>query len=157
LQPITFHTYAFEALEGPREGFRIQRRSKLDSQKWVAFEIDEDFGFMIVDDPDVPINVGQDENFETLQPGESWITSRHLQGARWTSLPDDVAVGDVFRYMFKGTTVEWWDWGNREKHMNTVVQLPCWIAGLVTHPTNNEGRPKLVVPASDFVEFTVVE
>ncbi|KAF3920102.1 hypothetical protein AA313_de0201430 [Arthrobotrys entomopaga] len=155
-RPVTFHTYAFEALNGPREGFRLKRRSKVDSTEWEPCELDDGTGFMIADEPDVSVHVGEDENFVTLEPGHSWTTPRRLQGERWTSLPAGVVVGDIFRCRFKGTTVDWWDWGSRDEHINTVVKLPCWITGKVTDPAHNEGRPELLVPASDVVEFTVV-
>jgi hypothetical protein len=157
VRPITFHKYAFEALDGPREGFRLYRRSKVDNRGWETCKLDDGTGFMIVDDPDVSVCVGQDENFVTLHPGQFWTTSRRLQGESWTSLPANVEVGDVFQYMIKGTTVDWWDWGSREEHMETVVKLPCWYAGSVVDPADNGGRPKLVVPASNVVQFTVTE
>lgn len=109
---------------------------------------------MIVDDPDVSVNVSQDENFVSLRPGSYWSTSRRLQAG---SLPTDMTVGDVFRYRYKGATVDWWDWGDSEEHAKTVVKLPCWIMGRVIDPPDSGGRPKLVVPASNDVEFTIVE
>lgn len=150
-RPITFHKYGFEVLSGPREGFRLYRRR---DTAWEACEDEEEPGFAIMDDPDVEVHVGQDENFASLEPGESWTTSRRIQGETWSSLPDDTAVGDVFRYRSKGATVDWWDWGSREEHAETVVKLPCWIAGPVADPAGNGGWPKLVVPASD-VQFSI--
>lgn len=47
--------------------------------------------------------------------------------------------------------VDWWDLGG---HADTVVDLPCLIAGQVTGPIDHGDRPKLVVPASEAVEFT---
>lgn len=157
VRPISLHTYAFQALSGPREGFRLDRRSKIDDQNWEPCKLDDETGFRIVDEPDIDVIVGQDENFIALELGRSWTSSRPLQKKGWTSLPADVVVGDVFRYRFKGTTVDWWDWGNLEQHLDTVVKLPCWIAGAVTEPANNDGRPKLVVPASKAVELAIIE
>jgi hypothetical protein len=66
-------------------------------------------------------------------------------------------VGDVFLYGFCGAFIEWWDWGGAEEHADTVVMLPGWIAGRVVDPRDNGGRPKLIVPHTEPVEFRVVE
>lgn len=111
---------------------------------------------MIVDEPDVSVKVTQDENFASLQPGQTWSTSHRLEGQGVGILPDDVKVGDIFRYVSKGVELDWWDWGGSEDHVDTVVKLPCFLGGRVTEPADNEGRPKLIVPASNSVEFTIV-
>jgi hypothetical protein len=67
-----------------------------------------------------------------------------------------VDIGDVFRYTFKGVEVDWWDWGDSSDHEETVVTLPCFIAGRVVKPEDNGGRPKLIVPASNVLEFTII-
>lgn len=69
----------------------------------------------------------------------------------------DTVVGDIYRYQNKGGAIDWWDWGDREGHANTVVKLPPWLTGEVIDPPDNGGRPKLVVPASNVVEFTIIE
>lgn len=154
-RPITFRLYALQNLDTLAEGFHLYCRS---NGKWERY-YDHDFvcGWKIYDDPDIPVNVSQDEGFVSLQPGECWTWSQLMQNPTWSGLPDDRAVGDVFRFMYKGGTVDWWDWGAREEHANTVVKIPCWITGNVTDPADNAGRPKLVVPASNAVEFTIVE
>jgi hypothetical protein len=92
-----------------------------------------------------------------LRPGESWTYQRRVQqGTSWTSLPDDVKVGDRFKYVVKGAVVDWWDWGTKEDHKDTVVKLPCWISGHVVEPADNNGRPKLVVPVSNEAKFSYV-
>jgi len=53
--------------------------------------------------------------------------------------------------------VDWWDWGDSVAHAETVVKLPYWIAGAVVDPADNGGRASLVVPASDFASFSIVE
>ncbi|OTA99828.1 hypothetical protein M426DRAFT_268576 [Hypoxylon sp. CI-4A] len=154
-KPIIFHTHAIEVRSGPREGYRLYRRRH---DEWEECDLDEDEGFRIVDDPDVPVKVSEHEDFVSLRPGESWTTSRHLQGGSWTELPADAAPGDVFRYVFKGATaLDWWDWGSGEDHKETVVKLPCWIKGPVVDPAHNGGRPKLVIPASNCVEFALAD
>jgi hypothetical protein len=159
-RPITFHTYPFKVSDGPREGFRLYRHRSRGSDDWETYEDPEESqsGYIIADNPDLAVSVGQHEDFVSLRLGESWITQRRLQGeaASWTTLPGDRYVGDVFRYRFKGAFVDWWDWGTREEHANTVVKLPCWTAGQVVDPTDNGKRPKLVVPASAAVEFSII-
>jgi hypothetical protein len=152
--PITFHSLPFVSWYGPREGYRLYRRR---GDKWETVEDDEDDAcFMIVDDPDVAVNVSQDEDFASLQPGQTWTTSRQLEGRGMGILPDDVIAGDLFRYVFKGVKLDWWDWGGKTEHIQTIVKLPCFIKGEVVEPKDNGGRQKLVVPASNFVEFTIV-
>ncbi|KFY31521.1 hypothetical protein V493_01029 [Pseudogymnoascus sp. VKM F-4281 (FW-2241)] len=146
--PIIFHTAPFGSWYGPREGFRLYRRR---GDLWETVE-EDDSCYMIVDEPDIAVNVVQDENFAGLQPGQTWTTSERLDG----HLPDDVTAGDLFRYVFKGVEVDWWDWGGNTEHKNTTVKLPCFINGRVVEPNDNGGRQKLIVPASNSVEFTIV-
>lgn len=64
--------------------------------------------YMIVDEPDVEIQVGRDDaHFVSLRPGESWEDETHCD------VPKDVKPGDKFQIIFKGTTVDWWDWGTK--------------------------------------------
>lgn len=162
-RPIIFHIFAFTAHEDAREGYRLYRlrpdkTSTSDGgQIWETCDESSSVdGFMIFDDPDVAVHPSQHKDFMSLKPGESWTIRERLQGEMWTELPSDYQPGDVFRYRFKGTTVDWWDWGDAEEHANTTVKLPCFIVGQVTDPADNGGRPKLVVPASGSVEFKVV-
>ncbi|KAK4100663.1 hypothetical protein N658DRAFT_507666 [Parathielavia hyrcaniae] len=136
-RPITFRSWSVIADlgEDAREGFRLGRRRGGNAQlPWELCYMDDGGceGYIIYDDPDVP-------------------------GLSWSYLPDDTAVADVFRYWFTGAFVEWWDWGGVEEHAETVVMLPCWIADRVVEPRENGGRPKLVVPGSEPVDFKIVE
>lgn len=45
-------------------------------------------GYRMVDAPDLAVRVGEDENFTSLMPGESWTMSRQLQSESWSSIPD---------------------------------------------------------------------
>jgi hypothetical protein len=150
--PIIFHSFPFVSWGGPREGYRLYRRR---GEVWETI-IDDATCFMIVDEPDVDVNVSQDENFASLQPGQSWTTSARVEGRGVGLLPDDVSIGDVYRYVLKGVELDWWDWGSKAEHKETTVKLPCFIKGLIVEPKDNGGRPKLVVPASNTVEFTIV-
>ncbi|KGO75767.1 hypothetical protein PITC_033510 [Penicillium italicum] len=101
----------------------------------------------------VPLNVGRNDgnNFWTLKPGEFWSFTREVR-----EFPNDAAPGDRFGYLFKGATLDWWNWGSLEDHEDTVVWVPGWLVAKVQDPRDNDGRPKIVVPASNAVEFTLV-
>ncbi|KAF2281488.1 uncharacterized protein EI97DRAFT_410359 [Westerdykella ornata] len=143
---ITFHTHIFE------QGDYYQLGRCCDGI-WENCYQEEDYGFLIVNDPDLPLNVGQNDQFASLQPGESWTTSQR-PGNSWGELPDDTEDGEVIRYVFTGGTLDWWDWGSKADHGGTVVKLPCFHFGPVVDPRDNDGRPKLDVPSSGAVEFS---
>jgi hypothetical protein len=67
-----------------------------------------------------------------------------------------VKAGETFKYVVKGAVVDWWDWGIKAEHTATVVKLPCRVVGDIIEPADNNGWPKLVVPASDEVEFQYI-
>jgi hypothetical protein len=149
-RPMTFHKRVFEDDESYQLG-------RLRNGTWENYD-DENggYGFRIVDDPDVSINVGQHDHFASLQPGESWTTTQRI-GYNWTELPDDAANGEAFRYVFTCHSLDWWNWGSKADHEETVVRLPCYISGPVVDPKDNDGRPKLVAPTSNVVEFLFVK
>lgn len=49
------------------------------------------------------------------------------------------------------------DWGTREDHADTKVTVPYFIYGRVQKPFDHDGRPELVIPASNTVEIKFVE
>ncbi|KAK8049199.1 hypothetical protein PG994_010929 [Apiospora phragmitis] len=172
-RPIVFHMQAFETdtCDSPREGMRLYRllRRGGSSSSSSAGSVEDkwewcgpDNGFGMFEGLDVVVGVGAEDDepnsdrFASLRPGESWIAPRRRvqNGASWTSLPEDAAVGDRFKYVCKGAVVSWWDWGTKGDHRDTVVKLPCWIAGKVQEPKDDDGRLQLVVPVSNEVEFT---
>ncbi|KAF4820979.1 hypothetical protein CGCSCA5_v003592 [Colletotrichum siamense] len=163
-QPVTFHWLSLVSEQQPG-GFQLYRRrrgdapggSSAESGTWESCELEEtSFGFMIVDEPDISVRVGQHNHFTSLRPGETWTTTQTLSGDD-TELPRDMAPGDVFRCTFEEAAVDWWDWGIMEDHAETVVKLPCYEAGNVTEPSDNGGRPKLVVSSAKPVEFAIIE
>lgn len=107
-------------------------------------------GFGIYDDPDVEVSPGQNERFISLQSGESWIREDYLE------IPSHTKVGDVFKYSFPDTKIDWWDVGTKQDHIDTRVKLPCWMGGFVVEPRDNGGRPTIMVPSAESEEFTVV-
>lgn len=149
-QPVVFHNYIFNTDE-------YLEIHQLEGEDWVIFDSDSGTGWQIWDDPDVFINVGQDDNFVSLRPGESWTTSHRIQSETWTEFHDDMADGDAFRFIFQGATVDWWNWGVKEDYDGTMLRFPCNRTGRVLGPSDNDGRPSLVVPSSNLVECTVRE
>jgi hypothetical protein len=114
---------------------------------------------MLVDDPPIPIHVGDESSehaaqFVTLHPGESWTYTWTRRGRSSTDLPEDSQPGDQFKYIMKGSRVDWWDWGTKEDHRETPVTLDCVTTAELVEPRDNGGRPKLIVPASNVVYFT---
>lgn len=160
-RPITFHTYAFNPLDGE---FRVYRRRCLDQssletdEEWESFQGYYGCRFGIWDNPDTLINVSENPDglFPTLFPGESWSDSWTMV-ADGDDLPDDLKPGDRLRYHFKGDTLDWWDWGTSSSHTQTIVTLPGSGVEPISNPKDNGGRPKVVVPASNTVEWMVVD
>lgn len=147
---IMFHIYPFD------DCYRLYR---LRDEKWQRCETADTqmTGFRIVDTPDEKIKVAEHKDFVCLKPGESWTTEETIQDPGWTHIPEDSVVGDQFRYIFKGTELDWWTWGDKVENAETEVVLPCFIWANVQKPADNDGRPKLVVPGSNTVEFSIVE
>ncbi|KAF9888962.1 hypothetical protein FE257_008132 [Aspergillus nanangensis] len=146
---ITFHTWIFT------DNFDLYQRKGTDLE-FIDTDAPID-GYAIYNDPDVLVNVTAHKDFATLQPGESWEFSRHIQGSSWTSIPRDAQVGKTFCVRYNGGTVDWWDWGGKEDHANTTVALPCYLSGRVVDPADNGGRPWLVIPASNLADFTLAD
>jgi hypothetical protein len=139
-RPIIFHSSPFVSWSE-----RLHRRQ---GDKWEEVE-DDDTCFMIVDDPDVVVIVSEHKDFTSLEPGQTLTKKTRLD-------LQETQVGDVFRYVFKGLVLDWWDWGDREEHRETTVALPCHLGGPVQEPKDNGGRPALVVPSSNTIVFTIV-
>lgn len=107
-------------------------------------------GAGIWDDPDMQISPGDHEDFATLHPGETLSSFVNHE------LPEDVQVGDSLRAQLTETKIDWWDWGTREDHLSTKVTVPCWIGPKILHPSDNDGRPFIVVPASEPVDIQII-
>jgi hypothetical protein len=150
-RPIIVHTYPFFNYQSAKEGSRLYRRR---NDRWGECEGGGECGCIILDDPDVELNVSTHDHFESLLAGETWTFQDTLKGPSWGDYEEleEAKDGDRFRYVFKGSHVDWWDWDSKEKHKNTIVKVPCWIAGRVVDPADNGGRPELVVPCSESVE-----
>jgi hypothetical protein len=158
-RPVTFHS---RSLTDERKlSTQLMRRRGGPEANWEAsrFYEEDQCRWNFYDDPDVEVEVGQwHDDFASLRPGESWRSTEWLNSPTWMeiALPRDSMPGDVFRYRVMRSEVDWWDWGSMEDHRETVVKLPCYINGDVTEPKDNGGRPKLLVPASEWFEFTLV-
>ena len=152
-RPITFHKPRL----AKHDYFRLYRRHGDDWEE-CGFQCDGDMGFLIADEPDVEINVGQNDSFfVSLRPGETWSNTIGLDWYGGTELPDDVRKGDRFCCEYTGETLDWWNWGSKSEHLETIVKLPCYLYDSVVEPRDNDGRPELTVPTSEAVKFTVVD
>ncbi|OQE22737.1 hypothetical protein PENFLA_c012G09822 [Penicillium flavigenum] len=107
-KPIIIHDYPFS-----RDNFRLQRRchdydplknSDDDPPQWKSYFDDErNEGWMIVEEPDVEVNVTDSMFFRSLQPGESLIRRVSLG---FTDLHTDTVVGDTYRYEYWGGCID---------------------------------------------------
>ncbi|KAJ5876482.1 uncharacterized protein N7529_002066 [Penicillium soppii] len=149
-KPITFHTFIFKGYDRRQDGFRLYFREK-DKDDWRPYELGGLFTHhMYRFSTTTPRNVGHNDgdDFVALMPGDSWSFTREV-----SDFPKNITPGDKFRYGFKGASIDWWDWGNLHDHQDTVV----WVNGSVSLPTDNGRRPELVVPASNWIEFTLIK
>ncbi|KAJ5884632.1 hypothetical protein N7495_009142 [Penicillium taxi] len=138
-RPIVFHINSFQTI-----WLYIQR-----GDSWEAAE-EPTPGFALFDNPDIQVAVGRSDEFASLCPGETWS---------WTyteEVPDNAEVGDTLRSQFEETQLDWWDWGSKEDHTSTMVTLPFVQGHDVLEPKDNDGRPRIVIPASDPIDRKVV-
>ncbi|CAG8216978.1 unnamed protein product [Penicillium nalgiovense] len=146
-QPITLNTSTFKAIDRHYDGFRLYVK---ENDEWRPHEVNGLILHHLYSFSPYLVNVGKnDENrFQSLVPGESCSFTRTV-----SDFPKYFAPGDRFRYGYKGATLDWWDWGNLNDHENTVV-----LAGeYKVLDQNNGGRPVVVVPGSNWLEFTLTE
>ncbi|KAI0817600.1 hypothetical protein GGR55DRAFT_621180 [Xylaria sp. FL0064] len=166
-RPVALHTLAVTNPYGLGGGFYAYRR-RAGSIRWKECDLgDRDdtgpWGYSIANWPRVTERVAQDysdddadNSFVTLDPGKSWTTKRCMEDREWSILPLDALPGDVYRYAFHGAVVDWWDWGRKTlEHRDTVVTVLC-VRDTVVEPQDNNGRPMVVMPSSETVEFTVM-
>ncbi|KJK66064.1 hypothetical protein P875_00021863 [Aspergillus parasiticus SU-1] len=107
-------------------------------------------GYGIWDDPDIQISPGQDKNFACLYPGETWSFTGNYE------LSEEVQVGSSLRCQLGETKINWWDWGTRDDHLSTKITVPCWMGPEIIEPSDNDGRPLLIVPASNPVDVQLM-
>ncbi|KAJ5308779.1 hypothetical protein N7508_004158 [Penicillium antarcticum] len=148
-RPVIFHVCVFTSIDRYTGGFKLYFK---DSGEWIPYQVNPIFMHHAYrfSKPE-PFNVGQNDGdqFQALRPGESWSFTREV-----TDFPKNAAPGHQFRYRFKGTSPEWWDWGNFQDHDSTIVWL---VEDRLSDPKDNDGRPAIVIPASNWVEFRLVE
>lgn len=157
-RPVTFRHWTLESEN--HFDYQLRRRRGGSEGEWEDSALVEYDGcrWAIYDEDDVEVFVGQrEDDFASLRSGESWDSSTYLNYPGDVDLPRDSLPGDEFRYRVIRSETDWWEWGTMEDHRDTAVKLPCYIRGEVTDPKDNGGRPKLVVPASEWFEFTLVE
>lgn len=101
--PITIRTWRFNA--GHYEvyhwhGTGWQYSDDSDIIACPHFDFDEDPDDE--DTSDVEIKIGDDKHAISLQPGESWTREQTFL------VPVTTQVGDKFKAVFKGTSIDWW-------------------------------------------------
>lgn len=147
-RPIIFHTPVFKDIDTHYDGFRLYVKH---GDEWNTHEVNPIFMHHAYrfSTPE-PLNVGHNDRnqFKVLRPGQSWIFAREV-----SDFPKNAAPGHQFRYQFKGTSPRWWDWGNSQDHEDTVVWV---VEDKLNDPKDNGGRPAIIVPASNWIEFELV-
>ncbi|RAL13183.1 uncharacterized protein BO97DRAFT_477423 [Aspergillus homomorphus CBS 101889] len=151
-RPITFRTFNFHVY-----GTFLAYRQRYEDGEWEPYTEGRDCAFP--NGPDDPFQVtvgekGERGGFVSLRPGQSRSKSIHIGPG--DHLPPYPATGEILRYRFNGCELDWWDWGTLEDHAHTVLTVPGFLGGEVLDPPDNGGRPKVVVPASTPVVFTVI-
>jgi hypothetical protein len=141
----------------------LYQRRKDDPSIWEPYYDDSPRGFLLTDDPPLPIFVGDDSSggsqhgswqFVTLFPGESWGYTFPYHGKEYSQVPEEILAGEQFKLLFKGARVDWWDWGTLEDHRNTRVVLNCVTGAELEAPRDDGGRPALVLPGSNVLVCT---
>lgn len=147
-RPIIFDA---NSLRFPNE-WAFQRQSNSD---WKFCDLDRvecgsgSFWF----DYEGPVRIIEDEQFISLAPGESWrdtICPGQL-------LPTDLPVGGEIRYQVEGCLFQMWNWGNKEDHAQTVLMHHNDGESYGFNAPGWTDRPLMVMPASNSLEFTIVE
>ncbi|PWY75639.1 hypothetical protein BO83DRAFT_416288 [Aspergillus eucalypticola CBS 122712] len=125
-----------------------------DTGTWGPWRSYRTVGCHQFEDQDSPCTVGTSDMFVTLEPHETWI---HVEKREIKfDLPEDAQTGEVLRYQFKGCKLSWWDWRVKEDHIDTIVRVVGFGTAIAIPPDNN-GRPNVLVLASNTLQFIVIE
>jgi hypothetical protein len=152
LDPVTFHLDRFHS-----HFDLLQRESKQGLDMWERCPTENTTGFMIVDDPDVRVNVAQHESFASLKQGETVTEDYNLHHPSGGHFPSDMVAGDYFRIRWTGTTLDWWDWGTSEDHRDTEALLPCFISAAVIDCNKGMGNKKVAIRRARDIYAVVVD
>jgi hypothetical protein len=152
--PLTFCTSVFH----DELNYQLDRRVQSGSEQWIPCRYSGYCPGFVNDQPS-KIHVAQSEGFVCLYPGESWEGSFTLDDELW-EFPDHLRTGAIFRFVFKGATIEWWDWGTKAgTHADTVVTFRGYGRSTRSDFTddNNGGRPQIFVPSSSEIELVLAD
>ncbi|KAJ5759821.1 hypothetical protein N7520_006977 [Penicillium odoratum] len=158
---VTYH--GLSNIKDTTDEFSVYRRRRPDqsspeTKEWQTFQGNEYCRYGLYDNPDQLINVSENpDDFVTLCPGESWSNFWTMRGDGY-DLPDcdELESGEKLRYQFQGNVLNWWNWGTAKDHEQTIVKKYGWGGGPVIEPRDNGGRPKVVVPGSNVLEWTMI-
>ncbi|PVI03665.1 hypothetical protein DM02DRAFT_625714 [Periconia macrospinosa] len=137
-KPITFtQTYLSQFLLGRY----ILLRQRPQGPEWSR----EECACTLINVPD-EIFVGQNSRFISLALGECHTTTSRI----WpdTEFVENLELGADYSYQYIGNEIAWWNWGRKENHGSTRI----WIS-----ETSHNSRPRIVLPASNPVNFTIIE
>lgn len=56
-------------------------------------------------------------------------------------------MDDFYRFQY---------WGDREEHAHTVVKVPSRLSRHVVDPSDNEGKPRIIIPQCNRIEFVII-
>ncbi|KAI9688908.1 MAG: hypothetical protein M1822_001265 [Bathelium mastoideum] len=102
-------------------------------------------------EPEGTVSVAKDRNFVTLKPGESLTKNINLYPE--PQFEGDFKVGQTYAYRFNGGELEWWTWGNEQASTVDLKDLEVPVEQI----WGEQSGPKVIVPASEFVELSVKE
>ncbi|RAK99015.1 uncharacterized protein BO80DRAFT_446847 [Aspergillus ibericus CBS 121593] len=122
--------------------------------EWDSWLSTAALGYPAFPEDEIQCKVGTSAAFITLRPYQTWSEVWGLACEKY--LPDDALEGEVIRYRFTGCKLTWWNWGTKEDYKDTSITV-TGLGGAIIHPPNNDGRPEVVIPPSNLVEFTVVD
>ncbi|KAJ6476659.1 hypothetical protein C8R47DRAFT_1220146 [Mycena vitilis] len=96
-------------------------------------------------DPEVKtIPIADESLFQSLAPGES----TQIAWCVFDGYSEDFQLGRRYTFQYVGGVITWWDWGTAENHKDEWVGL---------YENSHDARPRIVIPASNALEFLAVE
>jgi hypothetical protein len=87
----------------------------------------------------------RETRFITIAPGRS-----HTEEIRFPVENFELEVGQKYHFLYRGGSIEWWEWGTVEELGERKVQAQTW------ERSGDSNRPCIDLPASNTVEFTTV-
>lgn len=93
---------------------------------------------------DSHLSVAVENKFVSIAPGASHTVEIKFPVKRFNLDPDE-----RYSFLYRGGGIEWWDWGTLEDHREILDG--AWDGA------KGEGRPEILLAASNTIEFTTTE